>query len=151
MRVAAKTSLRTLTLGQWWFITFTVLVSLPIVLGFVFLSNIYVWYLEQFVEPGLERDLGFHGGEITIRQGTKSYRWYGVVSVVPGGPFARAGVQSGDLPVGYAHGARSGFITDLHQARGGSVVRPFVNRVSVEAGKWQEKRLTIVVPAKGAG
>ena len=144
MTLTSKTSFQTMSARQWWFLTFTILVVLPIVLAFAFMNPIFAWYSEQFVEPGIERSLGFKGGELTIHDGPRSFHWYGIISVSPGGPFERAGVQPGDLPIGYQH--RTGLITDLQNARGGNVKLYFVNRAAYETGDYRARLVTISVP-----
>jgi S1-C subfamily serine protease len=148
----AAGSTRTLSLSHWWVLAFALFVTIPVVLGFAFLNQIHAWYLREFVAPGLERDLGFRGGPITIVDSGKPYGWWGILSVTPGGEFDRAGIRAGDVPIGYQHGVESGFLSDLHHARGSSVTLSFVSgRTSLSSSNGGEKRVTIAVPPKRAG
>jgi len=117
---------------------------LPIVLGLIFMNPVYAWYSEYFVEPDIERSLGFKGGEITLHR--PPFAWFGIVSVSPGGAFERAGVRPGDLAVGYVHGARTGLMTDLQAARGRSINLHFLSRAACEAGDYRAREIHVAVP-----
>jgi hypothetical protein len=147
MRVSSNTAPETLSIRHWWILTFVLLVALPIVLALNFMNEMFAWYSQQFVEPAMQRSLGFSGGEVTIHQGNTSFAWYGIVSVSPGGAFERAGVKPGDLPVGYQHGTRTGMISDLQNSRGRSIELHFINRAAYEAGNYRPRSVTVNVPA----
>jgi hypothetical protein len=140
-----------LTDRGWWYLAFTLLVTLPLLLVLVSLDPIYDWYLARFVAPELERTLGFSGGAVTVTQSDSTYLWYGIRSVAPGGIFDRAGVRAGDMPIGFAHGVRSGFLGLLHQSRGQTITLRFAIQHRNSGGRWPEKRVSVTVPAKPAG
>jgi hypothetical protein len=138
-------------MSQWWFLAFAMFVTIPVALGFAFSNQIYAWYLYEFVEADLERDLGFHGGTVTVENSERPYEWYGILSVTRGGEFDRAGVRPGDFPTGYVHGVRSGFIANLHAARGSSVTITFASARITPAHQEKLKRVKITVPSKRPG
>jgi hypothetical protein len=138
-------------MSQWWFLAFAMFITIPVALGFAFSNQIYAWYLYEFVEADLERDLGFHAGTITVETSERPYQWYGILSVTPGGEMDRVGIRSGDIPTGYVHGVRSGFIAHLHSARGSSATITFGNAKHSPGGQPSMKRVKIMVPSKRPG
>jgi len=140
-----------LTDRGWWFLAFTLFVSLPLVSVLVFINPVYDWYLEHLVAPELERRLGFTGGDMLVKRGGVTYRWYGIKTVTPAGVFDRAGIKPGDIPIGYVHGVRSGFIGQLQRSRGRVVTLRFEMSYAVLSGRASEKTVTFTVPPKPAG
>jgi len=151
MKVDVKTQFRTVTIQQWWFLAFVVLFALPFVIVIASHREVYDWYLVQFVEPELEQLLGFRLGEIPLVEPERSYVISAIVAVVPGGIFDKAGVREGDIPYGYVHGIRSGFVRHLHHRRGANVNLRFVNRIDADTGKWVPRDVPVFVPGKSAG
>jgi hypothetical protein len=139
----SKPSPLVLNLSHWWLLSIALFITLPLVLAIAFQNEVYAWYLERFVEPELQRDLGFTGGNLTVTVSGTAYRWYGVLSVVPGGVFDQAGVKACDRPVGYVHGARSGFISQLNAARGSRVMITFANQRDPAGTKGRETIIAV--------
>ena len=151
MKVDPKLKPRQATLQQWWYLAFVILIALPLVLSLVFSREIYNWYLREFVEPELEEALGFRGGEIDFPgRDDRTYRTYAVIAVRPGGMFEIAGVRPGDVPFGYVHGTRSGFIGHLNSYRGATLTFRVINREQARDRDWEERLITVKVPADGA-
>ena len=75
MRVSSNTEAQTLSTRHWWVLTFVLLVALPVILSLNFMNEVFAWYTEHFVEPGIQRSLGFTGGEVTIHPGKNSFAW----------------------------------------------------------------------------
>jgi len=109
----------TLSRSQQLYIFFIVCAVLPIIVGIAFLPQLYEVYLEQFARPQLEREFGFKAGQLRI---PGDYDCLAIVSVSPGGIFARAGVKAGDLPVGYQHRVVTEFYSDLKAVQDGRAV-----------------------------
>jgi len=109
----------TLSRSQQFYTFFVVCAVIPIILGIAFLPQLYEVYLEQFARPQLEREFGFKAGRLRIPGG---YDCLAIVSVSPGGIFARAGVKAGDLPVGYQHRVVTEFYSDLKAVQDGRTV-----------------------------
>jgi hypothetical protein len=147
MQVSSKISYRSLTAGTWWYIATFLLVVFPLLLFLVFQDAIYDWYLVRFVQPTLEADLGFTGGSLPVRWGETMFDTFALVSVAPGGTFARAGVRPGDIPVGYVHGIRSSFLGHLQAARGHPVTLHFVNVDQFHASNRRVREVSVLVPA----
>jgi len=134
----------TLSRTQQLYVGLIVVVALPIVLALVFQFQIYDAYLEQFVRPGLEREFGFTAGTIQLPAVAGPCDQFAIVAVSADGILAKAGVRSGDLPVGYKHGFATGFYQDLLQVQRGSSVKIRVLAASdYEKGldAWREVRL----------
>jgi hypothetical protein len=148
MQVSSKVSYRSLTAGTWWYIAAFLFVTFPLILFLVFQNTIYDWYLARFVQPTLEEALGFTGGTLPVQWGETNLDTFAIVAVAPGGPFARAGVRPGDVPLGYVHGIRSGFLGQLQASRGQSVTLHFVNADDFQSSNRQVREISVVVPAE---
>jgi hypothetical protein len=95
------------------------LLVLPIVAAIGFQSQLYGFYLHQFVRPGLEQEFGFTGGVVPLPTEGKTYHVYTITGVVPGGRLEVAGCRAGDIPVGHEPGFETGFLQDLLGVRRG--------------------------------
>jgi hypothetical protein len=106
-----------ITLGhrQWLYLAVVTIVVLPMVLVVTFLPQIQTAYVRQFVLPEWEKRFGFFHGRTTLQMNGGMQEVFAIVSVVPGGKFASAGLLPGDVPVGYQHGFESGFFSDLRR------------------------------------
>ena len=145
MAIQTRVALRPFGLNQWWYVA-AMLIILTLVLGLVFQYGIYSWYLQEFIEPKLEISLGFRGGILRIEDDSGSHNVYAVVAVSPGGVFERAGVRPGDIPDGYSHGVRSGFVNHIFDSRGGVARLRFVGEADARRGNWQSRRVEVPVP-----
>lgn len=146
MRVESNIRPLSLSRNVWFYLTFVVLIALPLVLALAFQYEIYDWFLEQVVEPRAEKAMGFHGQMINVRGKCGNYEIYAVTSVAPGGAFAKAGIEPGDIPYGYEHGNRSGFIGQLNSYRGRTVEVRVMNCGKVGSAGANPRRVMIDVP-----
>lgn len=146
MRFNNRSRFLTLSGGQWWAITFFVVVAFPLILGLTSIRDLYDWYLVERVEPRLERELGFEGSPVVISRRNPSHPVYIITSVEPGGIFDHSGVNAGDIPTGYQHGQHAGFIGQLHGSRGSEVRLRLLTRGELEAGEWRGRTVSVRVP-----
>jgi hypothetical protein len=112
----------------------------------MFGTNIHDLYVWEVVAPQLQQELGFRIGKVRVVDEGREHEVPGIIAVDPNGIFGRAGLRSGDIPIGYVHGF-VGFYHHLHSARGDKatleVVRP-------EANTWRSARqVTVAVPGGG--
>ncbi len=110
----------TLSRSQQLYVGLVALIVLPLLMALTFQPQLYDAYLDHFVRPGLEREFGFTAGTVRLPAEAGALSMFGVVAVTPGGVLERAGVRSGDLPIGY-HFA-TGFYLDLLAVRRGEPV-----------------------------
>ena len=149
MKANSRTAFYALAWPQFWYFAFIILAVIPIVLVFAFFPFTYNWYLQNFVEPELEKTLGFRLGQVRLTTEARgSYEISAVVSIQPGGVFDRAGVQLGDIPYGYVHGLRYGFLDHLNSSRGETATFQFINKADAEKGLWKPRVVSIMVPRK---
>src|SRR5687767_10879231 len=110
----------TLSKSQQLYVFITVLVVLPLLVGFAFQKELYALYLIRVLGPGLQREFGFTAGDVQIvTEAGEQLDVFGITSLVPGGSLARAGFRSGDIPTGYKHGFANGFYQDLIRVQRG--------------------------------
>jgi hypothetical protein len=133
-------------LKRWLYIVFVLFIALPLIIALVFWQQVSAWYVVDKYAPSLQRDLGF-----TVDQ--RAHPIFGentffITSVVPNGVFQRAGIQGGDAPYGYKHGAAVGFYMDLERNRGSSVTLKFL-RPPHNEGFPTHLEFTVVVPRRG--
>jgi hypothetical protein len=112
----------TLSRSQQLYTFFVVCVVIPIMLCIAFSPSLYEVYLESFAAPHLERTFGFKTARVRLPADSSEYKHLAIVSVSPGGVFAKAGVRAGDLPVGYQHRVVTGFYLDLEAVQDGQAV-----------------------------
>jgi len=136
----------TLSMTQWWYLAITVMVTLPIILAFSFMNQLWGFYVVRFVEPEVERELGFEGEPVPIQAIEGPSQIYAIVAVTPGGVFDRAGVKVGDVPAGYIHGQRAEFISQLHDGRGHDVTLHLLSRSKLATEAWPGRAVTVHVP-----
>jgi hypothetical protein len=83
------------------------------------------WYRDWTLEvqaPRLQRCFGFTAAPARLGSGGQEFTALTITSVDAGSPLAKAGVKTGDVPVGYQHGQVVGFYSDLdYAATGGDV------------------------------
>ena len=131
------------TRSQWVYLFVTLLIVLPLILAFVFSNQIYAVYLREFVAPRLEREFGFKAGRTQVQFRGRTDQVFAVLRVTPGGILHRAGVEPGDIPVGYQHGFETGFLQDLVWAKEGHAVE-----IELARPPDLEKRKRIHLPAR---
>jgi hypothetical protein len=76
------------------------------------------WYIENIRMNEIQNRLGFEAQLVDFPDGDCCV--WKFVSISPGGRFSRAGVQAGDLAVGYKHGYRSGFLYSIRHLVNGT-------------------------------
>jgi len=109
-----------LSRSQQLYVFITVLVVLPLVVGFAYQQELYALYLIHLCGPELQREFGFTAGDVKVmNEGGEPREEFGITAVVPGGLLARAGFKAGDIPTGYKHGFANGFYQDLVWVRKG--------------------------------
>ena len=84
---------------------------LSLLLPVAFERPLHQFWIEHWIAPKLQHDLGFTAGyrEVAPGQGPA----FMLLAVTPGGRLYRAGFRAGDISVGYQHGFVSGFYDDL--------------------------------------
>ena len=124
-------------------VVLTVLVALVMVLAVVYFP---MWYPRLYIwaeSPRLEKHFGFQSAFVEY-PGRPGLQMFQLTSVDPAGILGRAGVKSGDFPVGYHHGFATGFLSDLESARRGDMVEFAVvarDQLDVGATAWRLIRL----------
>lgn len=104
---------RSLSIVHWLSIAASLLL-LAVVVGIVFEQQVFGWYFTRIVCPALEKPLGFRLGHRAVT--SAAYEVPIIAAITPGGPMAAAGVNVGDVPIGYVHGSEAGFCSDLSRA-----------------------------------
>lgn len=135
-----------ITLGKsrWIYLSVILLFVLPVVLCFAFFNQIYAAYLHEFVAPELEKEFGYIAGTDTLVEDKESFEVFLIEYIKPGGILAKAGFQSGDIPVGHKHGFESGFILDLLASRKGELIKmKVVNINAARQGNSQWRDITL--------
>jgi hypothetical protein len=133
-------------LKRWLFLCFVLFLALPLIITLVFWQQASAWYTVESYAPALQRDLGFKAEQRT--HPVFGENTFLITSVAPNGTFAKAGIQSGDAPFRYEHGAAAGFYTDLERGRGSSVMLQFL-RPPKREGFPVRLEFTIAVPRRG--
>ena len=81
------------------YVALLLLVVFPAIGLLVFAPAFGGLWCRQFEMPGYETQFGFQLGTLEVaKPGRARYSTTGVVSVTPGGVFARAGIRAGDVP-----------------------------------------------------
>ncbi len=115
---------------------------LSLLLPVAFERPLHQFWIEHWIAPKLQHDLGFTAGyrEVAPGQGPA----FLLLTVTPGGRLYRAGFRAGDIPVGYQHGFVSGFYDDLLAVSDGRQVEIAVIPAGVAArGSEDWKRLRV--------
>jgi hypothetical protein len=74
-----------------------------VVLWIAFMPEVEEFYTREFLLPQIADQYGFQFGMVQVNRDGRSYMSPGIVSVTPGGAFARMGVRPGDMPFAF-HG-----------------------------------------------
>lgn len=133
-------------LNRWLFLCFVLFVALPLIVTLVFWQQVSAWYIVESYASALQRDLGFKAEQRTHR--VFGENTFFITSVAPNGTFARVGIQAGDAPFGYEHGAAAGFYMDLERGRGSTVKLQFL-RAPEREGFPVQLEFTVPVPQRG--
>lgn len=126
---------------QWFLVIITILIVLPVVGALAFLPELETAYLRAFVLPRWEKQFGFRHGTAILRVDNQKHSMFAIEAVTPGSLFSRAGVQAGDIPVGYQHGFESGFYSDLRRFEKGAAIE-----LQLVNGTLQNRRTVLVTP-----
>lgn len=135
--------------AQWLVLAAALVILLPGVLVAAFQQDVDLWLIRRFELPALQASFGFTAALIPQRSADGcSYEAFTITAVAPDGPFARAGIRAGDIPVFYKHGMERGFIYDLVWARrGGSVSLALISSEDRAAGRWGAvRRVSVGAP-----
>jgi hypothetical protein len=135
--------------AQWLYLAAALLIVLPCVLAVAFEQDVDLWLMRRFEFPALQASYGFTAAPISQRSADGcSYTVFTITAVAPNGPFARAGIQPGDAPTRYVHGAERGFLYDLMWARRGhSISLALISAEDLAAGRWKAlRRVTLGAP-----
>jgi hypothetical protein len=151
VRVQSGIRFRSLTPALWWYFAFLALIVLPTTIVLGSWPAPHHWYLRYFVEPELEEVLGFEAEDVELRGTRGQFSAFAIVALDRSGILGAAGVQAGDIPYGYHHGARSGFIWKLHSHRGRAVRLRFVRGADARNDRWEPYEVTVSVPLAGQG
>jgi len=108
-----------LTRSRQLYVFLVLLVLLPLVMALAFQDRLFQAYLVHFEGPELQKQFGFSASRTRIGTGSGAVSYFAITGVQPDGRLYRAGFRAGDLPVGYEHGAESGFYEQLHWVRRG--------------------------------
>ena len=135
--------------AQWLYLGAALAILLPGVLVATFQREVDLWLMHRFELPTLQASYGFTAALVPQPSGGGCpNEVFTITAVAPDGPFARAGIRAGDVPVLYKHGMELGFIHDLMWARRGhSISLALISAEDRAAGRWEAvRRITVGAP-----
>lgn len=117
-----------------------------LVVWILFMPEVEEFYTREFLLPQIADRYGFSFGMVQVSRDGRSYMSPGIVSVTPGGAFARMGVRPGDMPFAFhGNGAASMYSALIVAERGQIADFDVVNAEDWSAGRDRQAFRTIRV------